>query len=178
MPELGSLKTRTRRAYEMARLRRALVLSLPALILAGGVAISSNHAAIPLQIGTMTYVVAVGLLWWGRGLGRGVLPGFLYGLLLLGGMWIPRIRAMHGACFGVRVLVGFGGGLLSGLLIARRAARSQQQIARSLSSASIALLTGALGAGWAGAQPVVESAIGLCVAALLVALRSHTRLER
>ncbi len=100
--DANSLKQRARRLYEVGRLRGALGWSIPALILAALVALIVRQISIPLAIGVALYAASVGLLWWGRAPGRGVLPGLVYGLVPLGAAVIANFYG-H-ACVGADCL--------------------------------------------------------------------------
>ena len=171
------LKQRARRQYEVGRLRGALGWSIPALVLAALVALLMGQMSMPLVIGLVLYAASVGLLWWGRAPGRGVLPGLVYGLLPLGAALIANA---HGhscigfACFRMCTLICFGGGLAAGLLIARLAVRSPNPSALFLSAASVAFLTGIIGGACMGIYPVIGMAIAIIAGFVPVALRSRS----
>ena len=176
----NTLKQRARRLYEIARLRAALGWSIPALILAGLVALVVRQPSMPLAMGVALYAASVGLLWWGRAPGRGVLPGLVFGLVPLAAALIANFHghACVGAeCFRVCTLACFGGGLAAGLLIARVALRSPNPMALFLSAASVAFLTGAIGGACMGVYPVVGMAAAIAFGLLPVALRSRARTQ-
>jgi hypothetical protein len=172
------LKHRARRLYEIGRLRGALGWSIPALALAALVAVVVGHASLPLAIGVTLYAASVGLLWWGRAPGRGVLPGLVFGLVPLAA---ALISSFHGhacvgaACFRVCTLACFGGGLVAGLLIARVAVRSTNPVVLFLSAASVAFLTGVTGGACMGVYPVIGMAVAIGFGFVPVLLRSRLR---
>jgi len=178
--DANSLKQRARRLYEVGRLRAALGWSIPALILAALVALIVRQMSIPLAIGVALYAASVGLLWWGRAPGRGVLPGLVFGLVPLSAAVIANFyghTCVGADCMRICTLTCVGGGLVAGLLIARLAMRSPNPIALFLSAASVALLTGVVGGACMGVYPVIGMAIAIGVAFLPVALRSRPRAQ-
>jgi hypothetical protein len=174
-----TLQQRARRLYELGRLRGALGWSIPALILAVLVAVIVRHASIPLAGGVALYAASVGLLWWGRGPGRGVLPGLVFGLVPLGAALIANFHGhaacVGAACFRVCTMACFGGGLVAGLLMARVAVRSANPMALFLGGASVAFLTGVMGGACMGVYPVIGMAVAIAFGLVPVALRSRPR---
>jgi len=180
LTDANSLKQLARRQYEIGRLRSALSWSIPALIVAGVVAAIMQQMSIPLALGLVLYGVSVGLLWWGRAPGRGVLPGLVYGLLPLGGALVARLQGhvcVGAACYGTCMIACFVGGLLAGLLIARVAVRSATPIALFMSAASVAFLTGIIGGACMGVLPVIGMAVALGIGFLPVVLRARRRAQ-
>jgi len=145
-------------------------------VLAALVAVVVRQASIPLAFGMALYAASVGLLWWGRAPGRGVLPGLLFGLVPLAAALIANFHGhacAGAACFRICTLTCFGGGLVAGLLIARVAARSPNPVALFLSSASVAFLTGVIGGACMGVYPVIGMAVAIALGVVPVALRSN-----
>jgi hypothetical protein len=174
----STLRQRARRLYEMGRLRGALGWSIPALILAALVAVIVRQASIPLAIGVTLYAASVGLLWWGRVPGRGVLPGLAFGLVPLAAALTSNFIGHHcvgTACFHLCTLICFSGGLIAGLLVARIAVRSPTPVALFLSAASVAFLTGVIGGACMGVYPVIGMAAAIALGFLPVALRFRAR---
>lgn len=174
--EADTLKQRARRLYEIGRLRGALGWSIPALILAALVALVVRQASIPLAVGVALYAASVGLLWWGRAPGRGVLPGLVFGLVPLVAALVANFyghTCTGAACLRVCILACLGGGLVAGLLIARVAVRSPNPIALFLSAASVAFLTGVVGGACMGVYPVMGMAVAIAFGLLPVTLRSR-----
>jgi hypothetical protein len=175
-----AFKQRARRVYEIGRLRGALGWSIPALVLAALVALVVRQASIPLLVGTALYAASVGLLWWGRAPGRGVLPGLFFGLVPLAAALIANYHGhacIGGACFRVCTLACFGGGLVAGFFISRVALRSSNPVALFLSAGSVAFLTGVIGGACMGIYPVIGMAVAIAFGLLPVALRSRLRAQ-
>jgi hypothetical protein len=176
----NALKQRARRLYEIGRLRSALSWSIPALIVAGVTAAIMRQMSMPLALGLVLYAASVGMLWWGRTPGRGVLPGIAYGLIPLGGALLAKLAGhvcMGFACFGTCMITCFGGGLVAGALIARVALRSRNPTALFLSAASVAFLTGIIGGACMGVVPVIGMAVALGIGFLPVAMRPRRRAQ-
>ncbi|HVW69151.1 MAG TPA: hypothetical protein VHB68_09255 [Steroidobacteraceae bacterium] len=174
--DADTLKQRARRLYELGRLRGALGWSIPALILAALVALVVRQASIPLAIGVTLYAASVGLLWWGRAPGRGVLPGLVFGLVPLVAALVANFlghASTGSSCLQICTFACFGGGLVAGLLIARVAVRSPNPLALFLSAASVAFLTGVIGGACMGVYPVIGMAVAIAAGLLPVALRSR-----
>lgn len=173
-----TLRHRARRFYEIGRLCGALGWSIPALIVATLVALVVGQGSVPLVVGVALYAASVGLLWWGRAPGRGVLPGLLFGLVPLSAALIANVHGhacLGGACFRACTVACFGGGLIAGLLIAGVAVRSANPLALFLGAASIAFLTGLIGGACMGVFPVLGMAVAIALGVLPVALRSGLR---
>ena len=178
--EAISLKHRARRLYEIGRLRGALGWSIPALVLAGLVTLIVGHTSIPLVVGVALYAASVGLLWWGRVPGRGVLPGLVFGLVPLAAAVIANYHGHTCAgpsCFRICTLACFSGGLVAGLLLARVARRSSNPVALFLSGASVAFLTGIIGGACMGVYPVIGMAAAIAFGFLPIALRPRPRTQ-
>jgi hypothetical protein len=178
--EFPSLKTRARRAYELGRLRRALLGSVPTMLVAAVVVALVHEVSLPLTLGLALYLASVVLLWWGRSPGRSVLPGVVYGLLPLAGAVVAKSHGhlcMGGSCYGTCLALCLGGGTVAGLLVGRLAARSETPTGVFLSAASTALLTGAIGGSCVGVHGLVGMAIGIGagVLPLLVIQRLRAR---
>jgi len=176
----NTLKQQARRLYEIGRLRGALGWSIPALVLAALVALIVRQVSMPLAIGVALYAASVGLLWWGRAPGRGVLPGLVFGLVPLAAALFANFHGhacIGAACFRVCTLTCFSGGLVAGLLIARVALRSPNPLALFLSAGSVAFLTGVIGGACMGVYPVIGMAVALAFGLVPVALRSRARAQ-
>lgn len=174
--DLASWRRRVRRAYELGRFRRALARSTPALVLAAAAATWVGHALVPLAMGVGLYAASVGLLWWGREPGWGVLPGLAYGLLPLGAALLASVCVPGTAgetSDGAWKAACVGAAFVAGSLIAWRAVRSQHHNVRFLSAALVAFLTGAIGSACLGLYPLVGTAVAISIAFIVaVVLRS------
>ena len=176
----ASLKHRARRLYERGRLRGALAWSIPALLIAGLVSLFVGETSVPLAVGVALYAASVGLLWWGRTPGRGVLPGLVFGLVPLVAAIVANLHGHTCAgagCLRTCTVICFGGGLIAGLLIARVAVRSANPLVLFLSAASVAFLTGVIGGACMGVYPVLGIAAAIALGLLPVLLRSRRRAQ-
>ena len=172
------LREKARRAYELSRLRHALALSIPTLLVGAMVAALVHEVSVPLILGLLLYLASVTLLWWGRGPGRSVLPGVVYGLLPLTGSVIAKLHrhvCMGFSCYSTCMLYCLSGGVIAGLLVARLALRSQTPSAVFLSAAATALLTGAIGGSCVGVHGVVGMVLGFGLGAAPLAWRAMAR---
>lgn len=172
------LRIKARRVYELSRLRQALALSIPVLLVGGMVAALVHEVSLPLVLGLVLYLVSVALLWWGRSPGRSVLPGIVYGLLPLTGAVIAKLHhhvCMGLLCYSTCLLYCLGGGVITGLLVARLALKSATPTAVFLSAAATALLTGAIAGSCVGVHGIVGMAVGIGIGAVPLAVKSMTR---
>lgn len=172
------LREKAKRVYELARLRHALALSIPVLLVGVMVALLVHEVSLPLIVGLLLYISSVVLLWWGRVPGRSVLPGVVYGLLPLTGSVIAKLHqhvCMGFDCFSTCMLYCMSGGVVAGLLVARLALRSDSPLAVFFSAASTALLTGAIGGSCVGVHGIVGMAIGIGIGAVPLAMRRRVQ---
>lgn len=175
------LRTKLRRAYEWGRLRNALSLSIPTLLLGVLVAGLVREISWPLTLGVLLYLASAVLLWVGRSPGRSVLPGIVYGLLPLTGGLIARFNGhvcMGMSCYSSCLLYCVTGGVAAGLLVARLAAKSEAPAAVFTSAAATALLTGAIGISCVGVHGLVGMAAGITIGAVPQGLRWATQRSR
>ncbi len=162
--ESADFREQAKRAYEIGRLRHAAGWSVPTLVLGGAVALMVNDLSVPLVLASVLFLASMGLLWWGRAPGRGVLPGIACGLLPLGGGVIGRLHGhvcLGASCYGVCMLLCVGGGVLAGLVIARIAARSENPLVVFFSAAATALFTGAMGSSCVGIHGIIGMGMGI-----------------
>jgi hypothetical protein len=175
--ESASFRVQAKRAYEVGRLRHAAAWSVPTLVLGGVVAMLVNDVSVPLLLSAVLFLASVGLLWWGRAPGRGVLPGVACGLLPLGGGVIGKLHGhvcLGASCYGVCMLLCVGGGVLAGLVIARIAARSQNPLVVFFSAAATALFTGAMGSSCVGVHGIIGMGLGIGLGVFpMMAFRRH-----
>lgn len=160
------LHDRVKRAYEVGRVLRAAVWSIPTLLLGVGVALLVHEISIPLLLAATLYAVSAFLLWWGRVPGKGVLPGITYGLLPLAAGVVAKLHGhvcLGFACYTSCMLFCVGGGVIAGLLTARLAARAKSPLTVFLSSAAMALFTGAIAGGCVGLHGIAGMALGIAV---------------
>lgn len=160
------LRMKMRRAYEWGRLRNALSLSIPTLLLGALVAVLVRDISWPLTLSVLLYFASVILLWFGRSPGRSVLPGIVYGLLPLTGGLIARFNGhvcLGMSCYSSCLLYCVSGGVAAGLLVARLASKSDAPAAVFTSAAATALLTGAIGISCVGVHGLVGMAAGVAL---------------
>jgi hypothetical protein len=176
--EQGALRSRMRRAYEWGRIRYALSLSIPTLLVGITVAALVREVSWPLTLGALLYLASVVLLWVGRAPGRSVLPGIVYGLLPLTGGLVARFNGhvcLGLSCYSSCLLYCISGGVAAGLLVARLAARSESPSAVFLSAAATSLLTGAIGISCVGVHGLLGMALGVALGAAPLGLRRILR---
>lgn len=172
--ELAALRSRTKRAYEWGRVRTALGLSIPTLLLGVCVAALVREVSWPLALGTLLYLASVVLLWVGKAPGRSVLPGVVYGLLPLTGGLVSRFNGhvcLGLSCYSSCLLYCVAGGVAAGVLVSRLAARSESSTAVFLSAAATSLLTGAIGISCVGVHGLVGMALGVALGAVPLGVR-------
>jgi len=157
-----TLRARARRAYELARLRRALLGGLAAAPAVGLGFLSSP--ALGLGLGGGLYALCVALLWWGREPGRAVAPGVAGGTLCAGVLLFGACSPADGvsAC----VLISTAGGLLAGGVVGWRAGTLSGHGRRSYLGAGllVAALAGSAGCALAGVIGVAGMSMGLLAA--------------
>jgi len=166
---LPLLRRRARRAYESARLGRALVEAWPVPLAAllglrlGG---SGTHV---LALAAPLLGASVLLLWVGRDYGRGVWPGLAAGIapLVLPGLMLD----CSGGCSpGAQLWCQSScviGGVVAGIVVGWRAARLTTGSVRfGLVAAVVALSTGAMGCLLGGVLGVAGMVVGFALGAV------------
>ncbi|MFZ5440401.1 MAG: hypothetical protein ACOZQL_10350 [Myxococcota bacterium] len=144
---MSTLQERARRAYEWARLRRALVASIPVAAL---VTVSMLLVTRPDRaglVGVAVVLVGVWSLWRGVGLPQAFAAGVTSGLVPLlavsAAMKAPHACAA-GLCISVCLPAAGAGGLVAGVLLGlwqRRFSPSRRQLALGF---AVMVLTGAM----------------------------------
>lgn len=183
--DLDTAQYRARRAYELARVQRAVVGFAPVLVVVAIAAILGVRPALVLALGGLLYVLGTVLLWRGQDLGRAVLPGVVAGLLPLS----LALCAKHmghacvgGACMTVCLPACCVGGVGAGLLMAWFGSRRQRSAWFWGLASAVTVLTGALGClcvGLAGVAGLAGGyALGLAPGALRAALRERAPKEQ
>ena len=156
---------RARRAYELARLTRAMVGFAPVLLLVTAAMALGNRPLPVLGLGAGLFVGGVALLWYGRDPARAVLPGVLAGVVpLCFALCASRIgHICHGdGCVSVCLYACSAGGLLAGAGIGWYAQSRRRSRRFLLPAAGLAVLTGAMGCSCVGYTGVLGLAAGLC----------------
>jgi hypothetical protein len=166
MDRNADLKVRARRAYEGARLRRALV---PAVLIPPVASLAFLQCAQPLP--SVACSVALGLvvaamLFRGQDWGRGARAGLAAGLAPFG---LPLVIEMFGSPSLCELLPWFcaAGGLIAGLLLAsRRRVQFENPRAYWATAFLVTLLAGTIGCWIAGVAGLTGLAAGLAVGAM------------
>ena len=158
-----------RRAYEFARLRAglwSLLFIVPLVLIAEPWRAWSGWWALPAAL---LALLAVGLLWRGQALGRGVWLGLGAGAIA---MCFPRAlrSAGHicvgGACMPLCTVACIVGGLVGGSLIGTIVSgRTQSPWVQLLVAATLASLAGALGCQMLGIAGIIGLSLGVFAAA-------------
>ena len=155
----STLRARARRAYELARLRGALVGGLGAAPAAALAFLSTPTLGVAL--GSALYALCVALLWWGRTPGRAVFPGIAGGTLCAGLLLVGGCNPTHGlsAC----VIISASGGLLAGVVVGWRAGGLDGTARWSYLGAGllVAALAGSAGCALPGFIGVAGMSVGL-----------------
>lgn len=160
--EPSLVQRRARRAYELARVRRAIVGVLPVLVIIACAAPFAQRLASTLGFGLATAVAGAVMLWYGRDPQRAVLPGVVAGLvplaLSLGANFVHVCGPL--GCSSLCVPACSLGGTLAGLGVARVGHRRRAGPAFWLSASGLALLTGAMGCACIGYSGLVGLGLG------------------
>lgn len=164
---LQIVETRARRAYEWARLRRALFGTTPVALLVGLAALFTTRFLHTGLIGLVLLIVAVAALWWGRGLQRALVPGVLAGTLpLVTALCATRLgHALMGpACMPLCYLASFTGGVGAGLIVGAWGFQKSTRLSVVGMAAGFGLLTGSMGSSCIGRWGVAVLAAGFVLA--------------
>lgn len=173
------LLKQVRRTYEWGRLRRGLwlgALSVPMTAMSVSSCHGSTYAVI---LGAALGSVATVLAWRGGALGRGVVPGFVAGVvpLVFPALAAPTCSRLAGAA-GIHLclLSCIVGGLASGGLVAYAATRVHGNKGVFVFAAGlVAALAGSLGCIFVGAGGVVAMLVGLAIVSLPAGLRAEAQ---
>jgi len=161
--DLLRVERRARVRYEWARTRRALLGAVPVVLVTTVAAWVGGRAATVSLIGSVVFVWAVLLLWYGREPRRALLPGFAAGLVPLTFALCANLLE-HGctgsACLRLCVPACAIGGVIAGLAVAAVGHRRRYGPVFWLSASGIALLTGAMGCACVGYSGVVGMLVG------------------
>lgn len=172
-PSLSKLEARARRAYERARVWRALAGAGPLAVLVVVAALVGSQPAVALAVGSVLVAAGVVSLWFGHGLPRGLGAGVLTGLLPLVAV---TCAAQYGhtcagaKCYSVCLTASVVGGAAAGLVYGAWVVRRTAPAGVAALGASAALLTGSMGCSCTGAAGIVALAVGFlaCVPFLVV----------
>src|SRR5688572_516929 len=84
LTDLPDLQRRLRWAYELGRLRRALLGITPVVVLVAAATCIAHRPISTFWFGLATVFAGTIMLWYGRDLQKAVLPGVIAGLVPLG----------------------------------------------------------------------------------------------
>lgn len=154
--DLQAFERRARKAYELGRLKRAIIGFAPIVIPAAvGIALG-GRPSFTIPFGVALFVAGVVALWYGRDPKRAVLPGVVAGLVPV----VLTLCAMHighwclgDHCTSVCLAACIVGGAGAGIAVAYIGSKRRQGIRYWLTASVLAGLTGALGCaclGYAG----------------------------
>ena len=141
------LERRARWAYEMGRLRRALLWVLPVLALVVLALALQSSVGSSLLLGSGIALAAVGMSWWGRDLGRAVSVGLGAGAIAAAFPALVRtcgVCCIAGGCTSWCLIGCVGGGAAAGMLIGRMARTASNRFAYAVAGSVLALGVGAL----------------------------------
>lgn len=177
-PDDEAVMKRVRRAYELDRLRRALLGFAPVLIVISVAIGMGKRHAVSMPAGLLLFAGGVLALWYGREPGRGVLPGAIGGSLALA-LALCANHVGHFCtgehCLSWCVPACTAGGVLAGSIVSFVGFRQKRGAGYWLSASAITLLTGALGCSCVGFAGIGGLAIGFIGALLLVGLSALVR---
>ena len=160
--DLTRLRWRVRRAYELGRLRRALLGVAPVLVIVAAAACVAHHPISTLWFGFATVTVGAAMLWYGRDPQKAVFPGIAAGLVPL--VFALCANYMHACgadgCSTLCVPACALGGGIAGLAVAGVGNKRKAGPWFWVSASSLALLTGAMGCACIGYSGVIGLGIG------------------
>lgn len=168
---------RARVAYELGRLRLALLGVLPMALVVVVAVWTTHRPQSALCFGAATLLAGATMIWYGRDPQKAVLPGVVAGIIPLG----LALAANHlhvcgpGGCTSLCVPACTLGGVLSGLLVARAGQRRHAGFGFWLSASGLALLTGAMGCACLGYSGLAGLGIGFLGGSLPGLLRRVRR---
>lgn len=165
---------RARRAYELGRVRLALLRTVPIALLVAGYLWLEGLAPITLAAAAALYAVGLAFVWRGQIAGRALLPGFAAGLLALCcSRASPACERLCEGWLAASLCLPFCtlGGVAAGLVIAALAWRQSGAGRYWLYASAVALLTGSLACSCVGLGGVIGTAAGLALAGLPVLAR-------
>jgi hypothetical protein len=167
--DLQRAEKKARRAYELARVRRAALAFAPVVVLVVAAALLGERVGYILAFGSALFILGVGLLWYGRGVKRAVLPGLGAGLVpLVFGLCAKHVShaCMGAGCMALCVPACFAGGVVAGIVIDVVSVRGATKIGFWVAASGIGLLTGAMGCVCAGALGLAGLFVGFAISAI------------
>lgn len=165
---MTSMPDRLRRAYELGRLRTAMLGATPALVYLGlSFAFGADRRA--LVVGAALYLLAAVALHRGRPLARGVGLGFVLGIVPFSAASFAQGAGhvcVDGSCMSLCVPMCTGAGVLSGLVGSLLAVRMRAGLGSYASMVTVVTLAGTMGCRCIGLGSVTGLMAGLLVASL------------
>jgi hypothetical protein len=176
--ELRQVEKRLRRAYELRRLRNAVLGFAPMLALVVPAAVVGGRLGVALAVGVALFVFGVVSLWYGREPGRGVLPGAIGGSVAL--MLALCANQIGHLCTGERCMswclpACIAGGVIAGALVSFVGFRQRRGVGYWVTASGITLLTGAVGCSCVGYSGLGGLALGFVAALAIGATSSLVR---
>ena len=173
------IRARSKRAYELARLRLGLRAAWPIVPIAALSALWSNRVSFTVVIGSLLFCASVALRTRGQAYGRAFVPGLVAGATPL--LFPLALRTWGHCCIGQACLPAcllgcVAGGFVAGLFLGTSASQEREnRSAFLLSSTLIAGLTGMLGCGVSGVSGVLGMAAAMVATSLPLSLASKAR---
>jgi hypothetical protein len=160
--DLSRVRRRVRWAYELARLRRALLGVAPLVVIVLLSACVAHRPVSTLWFGLATVSIGALMLWYGREPQRAVLPGIAAGLVPL--VFALCANYLHvctaEGCSSLCVPACALGGVVAGLAVASVGNQRRAGLWFWVSASSLALLTGAMGCACIGYSGIVGLGLG------------------
>ena len=171
--DLARVERRLRLAYELGRLRLSLVGVLPVVAVVAVAVVISHRPESALAFGVLTVLAGGAMLFYGRDPQRAVLPGVAAGIIPLAAALCANQVHHCGpdGCTTLCLPACIAGGVVAGLLVASVGHRRKAGPGFWLSSAGIALLTGAMGCTCVGYSGVVGLFAGFALGSVPGLLR-------
>lgn len=160
--EIAQLQKRARRGYEFARLRRAALGMIPAVVIVALATCFTHRPVSAVVFGSVAVVLGVFMLWFGREPQKAVLPGIAAGIVpLVLALCANYVHScgMHG-CSSWCVPACALGGVVAGLTVASFGNQHRAGPVFWLSASGLALLVGAMGCSCVGYSGVLGLGLG------------------
>lgn len=158
----AQVRRHARVAYELGRLRLALLGTAPVMVVVAGAAWVTHRQVSTIWFGAATVAAAATMLWYGRDPQRAVLPGIVAGLVPLG--LALCANHVHGCtidgCSSLCLPACALGGVVAGLSVASVGNQRRAGVGFWVSASGLALLAGAMGCACVGASGVAGLVIG------------------
>lgn len=153
-----------RTAYEVGRVRRAFVGFAPlSLLLVGVGCVFGDQPSWTVSLGSGLFLLGVTMLWYGRDVGRAVLPGVAAGSVPLSLVLLARHfgHACTGeSCSTVCMQACAIGGIAAGIAVASVGNARRSGPGFWLSASALAILTGAMACACLGVSGIAGLVLG------------------